>query len=85
MYKLISKLKSLKKDFRELNLKEFYNISDRVKIAWEELMGIQKELGNDPFNDHFIQEEKVKVAKLANLSKVEEYFAKQKSNIKWLR
>ncbi|XP_031256491.1 uncharacterized protein LOC116114486 [Pistacia vera] len=85
MYRLVSKLKALKVELKRLNRKEFWNISERVKFARDDLAHVQERLVVDPIDGALLQEEKVKVENMVKLSKAEESLAKQKSRVKWLR
>ncbi|XP_031252301.1 uncharacterized protein LOC116110228 [Pistacia vera] len=79
MYRLVSKLKALKVELKRLNRKEFWNISERVKFARDDLAQVQERLVVDPVDGALLQEEKLKVEKMVKLSKAEESLAKQKS------
>ncbi|XP_031270999.1 uncharacterized protein LOC116129393 [Pistacia vera] len=84
MYRLVSKLKALKVELKRLNIKEFWNISERVKFARDDLAQVQERLVMDLVDGALLQEEKVKVEKMVKLSKTEESLAEQKSRVKWL-
>ena len=85
MFRLVSKLKALKGELKVLNIKEFWNISERVKVARKELYDVQNKVFIDQDNEALIDEEYAKSAKFQRLLKAEESLAKQKAKVHWLR
>lgn len=85
MFRLLSKLKKLKVELRNLNKREFWNISERVKEARVELSCTQVLLNRDRSNDALRTMEKDQIGKLIFLSKAAESLAKQKSRVNWLK
>lgn len=57
-YCLVNKLKKVKLSSKELNKKEFWNISESVKIARERLNSAQMKLQRSPLDDDLLEEEK---------------------------
>ncbi|XP_044497608.1 uncharacterized protein LOC123219676 [Mangifera indica] len=58
MYKLISKLKRLKKVLRRLNKEGFWRISEKVEEAKGRLEDVQNRLQSSPLNEDLAKEEK---------------------------
>ncbi|XP_020262814.1 uncharacterized protein LOC109838800 [Asparagus officinalis] len=83
MYKFHTKLKNLKPVLKELNKRNFMNISEQVLRAKNDLDEVQKQLSIDPFNAMLISKEKDSLNKYVKLLDHEASFYRQKANIKW--
>ncbi|XP_020262713.1 uncharacterized protein LOC109838703 [Asparagus officinalis] len=83
MYKLHTKLKKLKHVLKDLNKRNFMNISEQVLRAKEDLNVIQHQLNSDLFNPELISREKDCLVKYVRLVNCETSFYRQKANIKW--
>ncbi|XP_020245004.1 uncharacterized protein LOC109823127 [Asparagus officinalis] len=83
MFKFCSKLKNLKHALKDLNKKNYMNISQQVSRAQTELLEIQFKLSTDLFNSELISKERECIKKYAILLDNENSFLRQKANIKW--
>ncbi|PWA58660.1 RNA-directed DNA polymerase, eukaryota, Reverse transcriptase zinc-binding domain protein [Artemisia annua] len=84
MYKVVSKLKALKKPLRKLLYNEG-NIHDKVVKLRHELDTVQRALDADPFNIDIREEEASYLNAYNDALLVEEQFLKQKAKVEWLR
>ncbi|GJT21617.1 hypothetical protein Tco_0891554 [Tanacetum coccineum] len=84
MYKVVQKLRRLKKPFRKL-LFNTGNIHENVKNIRHELDRVQRDLDLDPFNDILREEEVVSVQAFNEAVLLEERFLRQKAKINWLK
>ncbi|GKA58044.1 hypothetical protein Tco_0757232 [Tanacetum coccineum] len=83
MFKVVSKLKALKKPLRKL-LHDQGNIHERVNKLRHELYEVQKALDANPA-DSFLREEKAVYLQAFNEAKLDEdRFWKQKAKVEWL-
>ncbi|XP_039155815.1 uncharacterized protein LOC120287175 [Eucalyptus grandis] len=85
MYKLVSKLKTLKGRLKLLNKESFSDISTRTAEAMNALRITQHALHQDPTNITFAELEKVQHRCFMDLKSQEESFYRQKSRIRWLQ
>ena len=85
MFRLVRKLKMVKRKLRELNCKEFWCISERVKQAKDKLDFVQNRLLRSPLDERLIIEEKDLCREYRRISWMEESLLKQKSRINWLK
>ncbi|XP_020272091.1 uncharacterized protein LOC109847264 [Asparagus officinalis] len=83
MYRFYTKLRNLKHVLKNLNKKQFMDISQQVLRAKSELCDVQEELNSDLFNSELIVKEKDRIKKYTNLLDCESSFYRQKTNIKW--
>ncbi|GJW05648.1 RNA-directed DNA polymerase, eukaryota, reverse transcriptase zinc-binding domain protein [Tanacetum coccineum] len=81
-FKVVKKLKSLKKPFRKL-MHEQGNLHKRVIRLRNELDEVQKALDHDPANSELRDEEAVYVQAFNNAMLDEERFLRQKAKIEW--
>lgn len=81
----VPKLKRIKTKLKTLNKKEFWYISEKVKVAREALQDVHVWLARDPFERGLIEEEKCKAQESRRISWLEEKFMKQKSKVQWLK
>ncbi|GJR54457.1 hypothetical protein Tco_1404978 [Tanacetum coccineum] len=84
MYRVVKKLKSLKKPLRQL-LYEKGNLHENVIKLRFELDRVQSDLDLDPFNNDLRDEEAIYVRAFMDALIMEERFLKQKSKVEWLR
>ncbi|XP_028120127.1 uncharacterized protein LOC114317570 [Camellia sinensis] len=84
MFRVCQKLKTLKPILKELNKKEYSEISTRVGVAKDHLLNSQIKLDKDPLNLTLQETERAAYVKYIDLSKAEESLAHQKSRIQWL-
>ncbi|PWA80652.1 RNA-directed DNA polymerase, eukaryota, Reverse transcriptase zinc-binding domain protein [Artemisia annua] len=84
MYKVVSKLKALKKPLRKLLYNEG-NIHDKVVKLRHELDTVQRALDADPFNIDIREEEASYLNAYNDALLVEEQFLEQKAKVEWLR
>ncbi|GJS42106.1 hypothetical protein Tco_0567149 [Tanacetum coccineum] len=83
MYKVVSKMKVLKKPLRKL-LHEHGNLHDRVSKLINELDEVQKALDLTPADPLLREEEAVYVYAFNDAKLDEEIFLKQKATVEWL-
>lgn len=76
MYKLCSKLKSLKSILRELNSIQYHHISTKMKLAREKLKKIQLQLLTGSANPILIDQQKILYFVYIHLKVTEESFYK---------
>ncbi|GJS02428.1 zinc knuckle CX2CX4HX4C containing protein [Tanacetum coccineum] len=84
MYKIMQKLKYLKKPFRKL-LYDHGNLHENVKRLRHELDTVQHDLDLDLFNSNLRDEEAAYVQVFNEASLMEERFLRQKAKVDWLR
>nr|GEV12936.1 hypothetical protein [Tanacetum cinerariifolium] len=84
MFKVVKKLKGLKKSFRKL-LFDQGNIHDNVTRLRLEVDQAQKDLDLDPFNPIFRDQEANSVNKFNESLVMQEHFLKQRDKILWLK
>ncbi|KAL7161752.1 hypothetical protein ACSBR2_042264 [Camellia fascicularis] len=84
MFRVCQKLKTLKPILKDLNKKEYSEISTRVGAAKDHLLNSQIKLDKDPMNLNLQETERAAYVKYVDLSKAEESLAHQKSRIQWL-
>ena len=84
MYKVVSKLKSLKKPLRKL-LFDQGNLHEKVMKLRHELDTVQRALDADPFNIDIREEEATYLNAYNDAILLEEQFLKQKAKVEWLR
>ncbi|GJV09458.1 RNA-directed DNA polymerase, eukaryota, reverse transcriptase zinc-binding domain protein [Tanacetum coccineum] len=84
MYKVVKKLKMLKKPLRKL-LYDQGNIIEKVKRLRHELDEVQRALDSDPFNIDIREEEAVYIRAFQDALLDEERFLKQKAKVEWLK
>ncbi|KAL7204695.1 hypothetical protein ACSBR2_017740 [Camellia fascicularis] len=84
MFRVCQKLKTLKPILKDLNKKEYSEISTRVGVAKDHLLNSQIKLDKDPMNLTLQEEERAAYVKYVDLSKAEESLAHQKSRVQWL-
>ncbi|XP_028124903.1 uncharacterized protein LOC114321868 [Camellia sinensis] len=84
MFRVCQKLRTLKPILKNLNKKEFSDISTRVSHAKDQLVSGQIKLDKDPLNGDLQTHERVAYAKYVDLSSVQERLAHQKSRVQWL-
>ena len=85
MYQIYMKLKRLKPCLKELNKKQFSNITDRVRVAKEELNNVQVLIQQGGGSNDIRKQEMECKLKYVSLCKDEETFYRQKSRVKWLQ
>ncbi|KAG5564631.1 hypothetical protein RHGRI_000728 [Rhododendron griersonianum] len=83
-FKLYEQLSRLKPVLREFNKKFFSQISERVVKAREELLHVQEQCFQNPYDAALVHLEKDLHLKFIDLSLAEESFKKQKSLVQWL-
>ncbi|GJR41735.1 putative RNA-directed DNA polymerase [Tanacetum coccineum] len=84
MYKLVHKLKHLKKPLRKL-LIDKGNLHENVKRLRHELDTVQRDLDKDPLNIVLREEEALSLQAFTDTILLEERFLKQKAKVNWLR
>ncbi|GJS26095.1 hypothetical protein Tco_0486715 [Tanacetum coccineum] len=84
MFRVVKKLKSLKKPLRKL-LYDKGNLHDNVNKLRIEMARVQQDLDVDPTNQDLRDEEAVYVRAFTEALIMEERFLKQKAKIEWLK
>ncbi|PWA43293.1 RNA-directed DNA polymerase, eukaryota, Reverse transcriptase zinc-binding domain protein [Artemisia annua] len=84
MFKVVSKLKALKKPFRSMLFRE-ENIHEKVTKLRHELDVVQRALDLDPFNVDLREEEACYLNAFNEAVLKEECFLKQKAKVEWLQ
>ncbi|PKI54521.1 hypothetical protein CRG98_025035 [Punica granatum] len=84
MFKLVSKLKTLKNLLRNFNNMHFSDISSRVEKARGDLEEVQRKIMRNVADSALVLEEHDKCADYIHLRAAEESFYKQKSKVKLL-
>ncbi|KAL7246796.1 hypothetical protein ACSBR2_001828 [Camellia fascicularis] len=84
MFRVCQKLQTLKPILKDLNKREYSEISTRVVLAKDQLLSFQVKLDKDPMNVILQEEERGAYAKYVDLSKVDESLAYQKYRVQWL-
>nr|GEU52723.1 hypothetical protein [Tanacetum cinerariifolium] len=84
MFRVVKKLKSLKKPIRKL-LYDKGNLHDNVNKLRIEMARVQQDLDVDPTNQDLRDEEDVYVRAFTEALIMEERFLKQKAKIEWLK
>ncbi|XP_059654589.1 uncharacterized protein LOC132301347 [Cornus florida] len=85
MFRVVQKLRALKGPLKQLNKKEFSDISARVQACREDLYSCQSNLDLNPMDDQLRSKEKELVGKFSEWCLAEELFYKQKAQIHWLK
>ncbi|XP_020259679.1 uncharacterized protein LOC109836222 [Asparagus officinalis] len=83
MFSVVTKLKLLRDDLKDLNRKHFGNISEQVLRAKIALEDIQGKLQEDPLNPVLISQEKESLSKYNNLLNCELSFLQLKARTQW--
>ncbi|XP_074315411.1 uncharacterized protein LOC141651606 [Silene latifolia] len=84
MFKVVIKLKRLKKDLRKLNSEQFSDIENLARVAELSLAHFQTKLREDPLNEELCNAEKACSKEVEFLSKVKTEYLKQKAKVKWM-
>ncbi|XP_028087316.1 uncharacterized protein LOC114288025 [Camellia sinensis] len=84
MFRVCQKLRNLKPGLRDLNKKDFSDISTRVLVAKSDLESVQCKLDKDPSNLILQSLERTNHRHYMDLCAVEESLAHQKSRVDWL-
>ncbi|XP_074298144.1 uncharacterized protein LOC141628964 [Silene latifolia] len=84
MYKVVTKLKMLKKGLRELNNKNFSDIENITRVTEISLKEFQTQLTQDPLNKGLCDAEAACAKELMLLKKAREQYLLQKSKEKWM-
>ncbi|GKA95342.1 hypothetical protein Tco_0817380, partial [Tanacetum coccineum] len=84
MFKIVKRLKALKKPLRKL-LYDHGNIHNNVVKLRHELDEVQKTLDSDPSNHVLREEEAVYLNAFTDAVLMEEKFLSQKAKIEWLK
>ncbi|XP_074299775.1 uncharacterized protein LOC141630939 [Silene latifolia] len=85
MFKVVTKLKGMKKKLRKLNAKQFSDIENLTKITELSLQHFQTKLRDDPLNQDLCLAERACSQELAFLHKARLEFLRQKSKEAWLK
>ncbi|XP_074283597.1 uncharacterized protein LOC141608138 [Silene latifolia] len=85
MFKVMSKLKGMKKELRKLNAEQFSDIENLTKITELSLNHFQTKLRDDPFNEDLCLAERACSQELEFLNKARLEFLRQKSKEAWLK
>ncbi|XP_074271460.1 uncharacterized protein LOC141595394 [Silene latifolia] len=84
MFRVVQKLKLLKKAFRNLNREQFSDIENLTNVAELALKDIQVKLVQDPLNSELCHTEKICAAELGELLKARNMFLSQKAKAAWI-
>ncbi|XP_074306341.1 uncharacterized protein LOC141641583 [Silene latifolia] len=84
MFRVVQKLKLLKKAFRNLNREKFSDIENLTNVAELALKDIQVNLVQDPLNSELCHTEKMCAAVLGELIKARNMFLSQKAKAAWI-
>ncbi|KAL2905499.1 LINE-1 retrotransposable element ORF2 protein [Bienertia sinuspersici] len=85
MYKIVQKLKRVKASMKELNKQGFNNMQAEDSKSYQEMVGIQEKLHNDPMNVALMEEEKEATHHYNLAHKKYMQYLKQKAKVAWLR
>lgn len=83
-FKLVHKLKILKKELKKLNKSNWADVSIRAKEAKAQLLKAQEDVANQPLNSALLEEEIAEGRSFSIAARAEESFLCQKSRIQWL-
>ncbi|XP_074298263.1 uncharacterized protein LOC141629103 [Silene latifolia] len=84
MYRVVTKLKSLKKGLRDLNNKNFSDIENITRVTEISLREFQVMLIKDPLNKEWCEAEAASAKELTLLKKARDQYLLQKSKEKWM-
>ncbi|XP_074293094.1 uncharacterized protein LOC141620008 [Silene latifolia] len=85
MFRIVSKLKGLKKGLLNLNKEYFEDIENLTKLTELSLKHFQSLLVSDPFNKEWIQNERACAQDLTDMIKARDQFLKQKAKCDWMK
>ncbi|XP_074277901.1 uncharacterized protein LOC141601513 [Silene latifolia] len=84
MFRVVTKLKLLKKELRNLNWEQFSDIENLANVTELALKNIQMKLVQDPLNPDLCHAEKVCAAELVEMIKARTMFLSQKPKAVWI-
>ncbi|XP_074288337.1 uncharacterized protein LOC141613496 [Silene latifolia] len=85
MFKIVSKLKGLKKGLLALNKDNFEDIENLTKLTELSLKHFQSLLVSDPYNKEWIENERACAHELTDMVKARDQFLKQKAKCDWMK
>ncbi|XP_059663774.1 uncharacterized protein LOC132309486 [Cornus florida] len=85
MFRVVQKLRALKRPLNQLNKKDFCDILAKVKACKNDLFLCQSTLDQNPIDDHLRTREKLLAKKFSEMCLAKELFFKQKAQIHWLK
>lgn len=85
MFCVCEKLRLLQFELKQINSREFSDVSKRVAEANQTLEILQKDISSHLANPSIISQERVVFKQLLTLLRAEESLAKQKSRIRWMK
>ncbi|XP_074266141.1 uncharacterized protein LOC141588607 [Silene latifolia] len=84
MFRVISKLKSLKSELKNLNKEQFSDIENLTNIVELALKGFQVKLMKDPLNEELCQTERACATEFGELVKARNMYLRQKAKMAWV-
>ncbi|XP_074314333.1 uncharacterized protein LOC141649545 [Silene latifolia] len=84
MFKVVRKLKLLKKDLKALNRSLFSDIENSAEVASVLLLDLQRKLVLDPYNKNLMDEEREAAASYKLLAEARHSYLAQKAKAGWL-
>ncbi|XP_074313706.1 uncharacterized protein LOC141648897 [Silene latifolia] len=85
MFKIVSKLKGLKKGLLALNKDNFEDIENLTNLTELSLKHFQSLLVSDPYNKEWIENERACAQELTDMVKARDQFLKQKAKCDWMK
>ncbi|XP_074297900.1 uncharacterized protein LOC141628691 [Silene latifolia] len=85
MFRLVSKLKSLKSGLKQLNKEQFSDIENLTSVAELSLKQFQESLALDPLNEQLMQNERACAHEVSELRKARAQFLSQKAKCDWIK
>ncbi|XP_074292776.1 uncharacterized protein LOC141619656 [Silene latifolia] len=85
MFRIVSKLKGLKKGLLNLNKDNFEDIENLTNLTELSLKHFQSLLVSDPYNKEWIENERACAQELTEMVKARDQFLKQKAKCDWMK
>ncbi|XP_074300998.1 uncharacterized protein LOC141632342 [Silene latifolia] len=85
MFRIVSKLKGLKKGLLNLNKDNFEDIENLTNLTELSLKHFQSLLVSDPYNKEWIENERASAQELTDMVKARDQFLKQKAKCDWMK
>ncbi|XP_074304928.1 uncharacterized protein LOC141639779 [Silene latifolia] len=84
MYKLVTRMKVMKKDLKDLNRDNFHDVEKNAHIMQMTLQNIQKELQASPHDAELVEAEKSAATGFKVLDEAKYLYLAQKAKVSWL-
>ncbi|XP_057249345.1 uncharacterized protein LOC130590807 [Beta vulgaris subsp. vulgaris] len=85
MFKVVKRMKGLKRDLKELNKQKFSNIENEADLAYKDLISIQQQMHSDLRNQELQASEREARRKYEALNQARLAFLQQKVKCEWLK